>query len=89
MIKYDINDMLSLSICDAVTYNKFDKENIKKVIFNPPATIVIFKDGTKRVVKCNREDEFNPEVSFAVVIMNEMFGSRSAFKKFIKNYIKE
>jgi len=30
MIKYDINDMLSLSICDAVTYNKFDKENIKK-----------------------------------------------------------
>jgi hypothetical protein len=89
MIKYDINDMLSLSICDAVTYNKFDKENIKKVIFNPPATIVIFKNGSKRVVKCDSKDEFNPEIGFAMAMMNEMFGSRSAFKKFIKKHIKK
>lgn len=32
---------------------------IKKVIFNPPATIVFWLDGTKTVVKCKEGEEFS------------------------------
>ena len=69
--------------------NKFKPLNIKKVVFNPPATIVIFNDGTKSVVKCGEGEKFDPEVGFAMVMMKEMFESRSGFKKFIKKFIKE
>lgn len=33
------------------------KLSIKKIIFNGPATIVFWTDGTKTVVKCNKETE--------------------------------
>lgn len=34
---------------------------IKKVIFNDPATIIFWSDGTKTVVKCSEGDEFDKE----------------------------
>ncbi len=40
---------------------------IKKVIFNPPATIVFWKDGTKTVVKA-RGEAFDPEKGLAMAI---------------------
>jgi len=63
---------------------KLCPDNIDKVIFNYPATIVIFKDGTKEVVKCSEGDAYSPENGFAQAIMNVMFGSRSQFKGFIR-----
>ena len=33
----------------------------KKVIINDPATIIFWNDGTKTVVKCDSEDEFDKE----------------------------
>ena len=41
---------------------------IKNVIFNDPATIVFWKDGTKTVVKCQDGDEFDPEKGLAMAI---------------------
>ena len=35
--------------------------SITNVIFNNPATIVFWSDGTKTVVKCDERDEFYPE----------------------------
>lgn len=63
---------------------KLCPDNIDKVIFNPPATIVIFKDGTKEVVKCSEGDEYSSENGFAQAMMNVMFGSRSQLKSFIR-----
>lgn len=40
---------------------------IEKVIFNPPATIVFWKDGSKTVVKA-QGDVFNPETGLAMAI---------------------
>lgn len=34
---------------------EFDSKQIKNVIFNDPATIVFWKDGTKTVVKCQKD----------------------------------
>lgn len=41
---------------------------IEKVIFNPPATIVFWKNGGKTVVQTRCDDEFNPEIGLAMAI---------------------
>jgi len=41
---------------------------IEKVIFNDPATIVFWKDGTKTIVKCQEGAKFDPEKGLAMAI---------------------
>ena len=45
--------------------------SIKNVIFNPPATVVYWTDGTKTVVKCNENDIFDPEKGLALAVAEE------------------
>lgn len=66
---------------------EFKVSDIRKVIFNDPATIVIFNDGRKVVVKTNGEDEFQPEIGFAMAMMKEIFHSRGAYKKWIASWL--
>lgn len=66
---------------------KMNPDNIKRVIFNFPATIVIYKDDTKMVVKCN-DEEFDEEKGLAMIFMNLAFdNNRSARKRFVDNAI--
>lgn len=59
----------------------------KKVIFNPPATIVYWDDGTKTVVKTSQQfnDEFDEEIGLAMAYVRKIYGSRSAFLKTIQS----
>lgn len=59
--------------------------SIKKVIFNDPATIVFWSDGTKTVVKCADFDIFDPEKGLAMAICKKVYGKRfhSVFKEFL------
>lgn len=59
--------------------------SIKKVIFNDPATIVLWADGTKTVVKCADFDIFDPEKGLAMAICKRVYGERfhSVFKEFL------
>lgn len=52
---------------------------IKKVIFNPPATIVFWADGTKTIVKCMEGKEFNKWDGLAMAICKKHYGK--SFKK--------
>lgn len=65
--------------------NRPDKFAIKKVIFNDPATIVFWADGTKTVVKCADFDIFDPEKGLAMAICKRVYGERfhSVFKEFL------
>lgn len=56
---------------------------IKKVIFHKPATIVIWEDGTKTVVKCNKDDSWDPEKGLAMAIIKKSIGLKQ-FNKFMK-----
>ena len=47
---------------------------IKDVIFNDPATIVLFEDGTKTVVKTMEGQEFDPELGFLFCVMKRTYG---------------
>lgn len=49
---------------------------IKKVIFNVPATIILWEDGTKTVVKCGDHDIFDPEKGLAMAIAKKALGNK-------------
>lgn len=61
---------------------------IKKVIFNNPATIVIWKDGTKTVVKCGKDDVYDEEKGLALCFMKKALGNKGNFNNTIKEYVK-
>lgn len=51
---------------------------IKKVIFNDPATIVIFEDGTKTIVKVGEGEKYDPEKGLAMALAKRVFGTNKA-----------
>lgn len=45
---------------------------VEKIIFNEPATIIIWKDGTKTISKCGPLDKYDPEKGVAICFMKKM-----------------
>ena len=70
-------------------WKQFIKPKVEKVIFNGPATIVLWLDGTKTVVKCD-DEEFDKEKGLAMAIAKRFLGTNKSgsnyydvFKKWI------
>lgn len=61
---------------------------IEDVIFNGPATIVKWSDGTKTIVKCCEDDLFDPEKGLAMAISKKALGNLKEVKKWTKKYEK-
>ena len=59
---------------------------IKKVKFNPPATIVFWTDDTKTVVKCNGED-YDPEKGLAMCISKKFLGDKGNYYEVFKKWL--
>lgn len=59
---------------------------IKKVIFNNPATIVMWEDGTKTVVKAEGED-YDPEKGLAMAIAKKAFGNEGNYYNEFKKWL--
>lgn len=82
--KYDMTNGLQI-------YSELAMPGISKVIFNPPATVVMWDDGTKTVVKAKTsgkkkdQDKFSEEIGLAMAIAKKYYGSRSAFQREVKN----
>ena len=60
---------------------------IKNVIFNDPATIVFWEDGTKTVVKCQDGDEFDPEKGLAMAIVKKAYGNKGNYCNKLKEWL--
>ena len=60
---------------------------IKNVIFNDPATIVFWEDGTKTVVKCQDGDEFDPEKGLAMEIVKKAYGNQGSYCNKLKKWL--
>lgn len=72
---------------------------IKKVIFNNPATIVLWNDGTKTVVKCsepcitcqdprdNQNPSFDPEKGLAMAIAKKVLGNKGNYYNEFKKWL--
>lgn len=70
-MKEEINKMYGLNKMKA---NIMLTSSIVKVIFNDPATIVFWSDGTKTIVKCEGE-AFDPEKGLAMAIAKHYLGT--------------
>lgn len=78
--------------------NEYDKRNmqmiaskyfgIKQVIFSPPATIVMWADGTKTVVKAQNED-FDPEKGLAMAFARKALGNKHSYYDVIRKHTKK
>lgn len=66
-------------LCDVILRPK-----IKKVIYNPPATIVFWDDGEKTIVKCCEEDQWDSEKGLAMAICKKLYGK--SFHKVFKDH---
>lgn len=66
---------------------------IKDVIFNDPATIVFWADGTKTVVKCQDGDTYDAEKGLAMAITKKALGNKgnycNVFHKWMNKYTVE
>ena len=62
---------------------------IKKVIFNNPATIVIWEDGSKTVVKCGDDDIYDPEKGLAMAISKKALGNKGSYYEVFKKWLPE
>ena len=60
---------------------------IKNVIFNDPATIVFWEDGTKTVVKCQDGDEFDPEKGLVMAIVKKAYGNKGSYCNKLKKWL--
>lgn len=58
----------------------FGIPDVEYIIFNDPATIVFWDDGTKTVVKVMEGEKFEKYAGFAMACMKKMFGSTSRAK---------
>ena len=63
--------------------------SIKKVIFNDPATIVLWSDGTKTVVKIQGDDKYSKEVGLAMCIAKRSLGNKSNYNNVFKKWCEE
>lgn len=64
------------------------KPKIERVIFNDPATIVFWKDGTKTVVKAQNE-KFDKEKGLFAAIAKKVYGNKGNFNNVIKHFVEE
>lgn len=61
---------------------------IKKVIFNDPATIVFWDDGSKTVVKAH-DEPFDPEKGLAMAISKKFLGNKGNYYNEFKKWLPE
>ena len=60
---------------------------LKKVIYNDPATIAFWSDGTKTVVKAQPGDIFDPEKGLAMAIVKKACGNTGNYYNSFKKWL--
>ena len=87
--KYCYNDVIATRdfINSIYGINSSHIPEIKNVIFNDPATIVFWGDGTKTVVKCQDGDEFDPEKGLAMAIAKKAYGNKGSYCNKLKKWL--
>lgn len=98
-LEYSRNDAYAVALSTAinawrnfgglVSNMEVSNMEIEKVIFNEPATIVYWQDGTKTVVKCQNGDTFSKETGLAMAIAKKALGNEGNFNDIFRKWVKE
>ncbi len=65
------------------------KLSIKEVIFNEPATIILWKNGDKTVVKTQNGERYDKEKGFVLACLKYLLGNDNTFNKEIHKWVTE
>lgn len=65
---------------DDEEYPMWGIPDIRRVVFNNPATIIFWEDNTKTVVKCMEGEKFEKYAGFIAAVAKKLFGSTSRAK---------
>lgn len=79
----DVKNILNL-IYGVDAFKMFE---IKKAIFNNPATIILWGDGTKTVVKVQNSEKYDPEKGFAMAVAKKFFGNVGNYYDIFKKWV--
>ena len=60
---------------------------VKDVIYNDPATIVLWSDGTKTVVKCQPGDEYDSLKGFLMCVCKKFCGNKGNYNEVLKKFV--
>ena len=63
--------------------------DIERVIFNGPATVVYWDDGSKTVVKCQPGDTFSAETGLMAAMLKRFMGNDNTYNKVLNFWLKE
>ena len=74
---------MTKTICNTINSSRM---MIKKVIFNNPATIVFWSDGSKTVVK-SYLDDYDPEKGLAMAIAKKALGNEGNYYNVFKKWL--
>ena len=80
----------NLTVCETAFRNglvggDYEKHKPKRIIQNGPATIVFWVDGTKTVVKREKNTPNDLEAAFSAALAKKMYGTNSRIKRILKN----
>ncbi len=64
---------------------------IVDVIYNDPATVVFWADGTKTIVKCQKDkgDVYSKETGLAIAIAKKAYGNTGSFNDVLNKWLYE
>ena len=64
-------------------------ENVDRLVFNGPATIVYWKDGTMTVVKATKGETIDPEKGFAMAALKKVNGNTANYMRKLSKLFKK
>ena len=89
-VAYRLSRAAAYGLFTPVKKEKTLSMTIKKVIFSPPATIIIWDDNTKTIVKAQEDEPYDPEKGMAMCIAKHIYGDcgsyYNVFSEWLKNY---
>ena len=89
-VAYRLSRAAAYGLFTPVKKEKALSMTIKKVIFSPPATIIIWDDNTKTIVKAQEDEPYDPEKGMAMCIAKHIYGDcgsyYNVFSEWLKNY---
>lgn len=80
------DDLNGMKIAINSVYGLRKVPKIKRVIFNNPATIILWDDNTKTIVKAENET-FDPEKGLAMAITKKALGNEGNYYNELKKYL--
>lgn len=83
--RVSLNDIMNELLSSITVVGSLEIEN---VIFNGPATIVFWSDGTKTIVKCNN-DLYDKEKGLAMAMVKKFLGNEGNYYNVFRKWLNE